>query len=427
MGDYDVRRFRAALPGEDGYDQTRAWIRAVGAGFYEKRRSDEYVAKSAGSLVADRREITGAYQKGPVPAGALGPDFPVATFATFRKTLNVGYGVLVPAHLITAVTVRPSHRRRGLLRRLMSEDLTRAKHDGVAVAALTASEASIYRRFGFGVATAERRITVTTGARFRLAVPTDGRVESGDPAVLLELAPRIFARVHRATPGSIDRQERYRLAAGGQWDRDGGEDATLRAALHFGPDGEPDGYVTYAFRGWEHEPYTMDVSDLVAATPEAYLALWDFLGSLDLIRRVSWAAAPVDDPLAWALEDPRVIHAEAGQDMLWLRILDVPAAMAARRYGADGELVLDVVDGLGLAGGRFRVRVEGGIATVSDADGAPADLTVDVAELGSMYVGGVRATTLREAGRIAQAGPGAALAAERMFAVERPAHCSTHF
>ncbi len=427
MGDYEVRRFRAALPGEDGYDQTRAWIRAVGAGFYEKRRSDEYVAKSAGSLVADRREITGAYQKGPVPAGTLGPDVPVATFATFRKTLNVGYGVLVPAHLITAVTVRPSHRRRGLLRRLMSEDLTRAKNDGVAVAALTASEASIYRRFGFGVATAERRITVTTGARFRLAVPTDGRVESADPAVLLELAPRIFARVHRATPGSIDRQERYRLAAGGQWDRDGGEDAALRAALHFGPDGEPDGYVTYAFRGWEHEPYTIDVSDLVAATPEAYLALWDFLGSLDLIRRVSWAAAPVDDPLAWALEDPRVIHAEAGQDMLWLRILDVPAAIAARRYGADGELVLDVVDGLGLAGGRFRVRVEGGIAAVSNADGAPADLTVDVAELGSMYVGGVRATTLGEAGRIAQADPGAALAAERMFAVERPAHCSTHF
>ena len=427
MGDYEVRRFRAALPGEDGYEQTRAWVRAVGAGFYDKRRSDDFVGKMAGALVADRREITGAYQQGPVRAASLGPEVPVATFATFRKSLNVGYGVLVPAHLITAVTVRPSHRRRGLLRRLMTEDLERAKADGVAVAALTASEASIYRRFGFGVATSERRITVTTGPGFRLAVPSDGRIETADPAVLLELAPPIFARVHRALPGSIDRQERYRLAAGGQWDHDGGEDATLRAALHFGPDGEPDGYVTYAFRGWDHEPFTIDVRDLVAATPEAYLALWDFLGSLDLIRRVSWYEAPVDDPLAWALEDQRAIHAEAAQDMLWLRILDTSAALSARRYGADGELVLDVADGLGLAGGRFRLRVDGGIGAISDAGSAQPDLSLDVSELASMYVGGVRATTLVEAGRITEASAGAAVTAERMFAVERSARCLTHF
>ena len=426
-GDYVVRRFRAALPGEDEYDQTRAWIRAVGAGFYDKRRSDDFVAKTAASLVADGREITGAYQTGQVSEGTPAAEVPVATFATFRKTLNAGYGVLVPAHLITAVTVRTSHRRRGLLRRLMTEDLERARRDGVAVAALTASEASIYRRFGFGVATSERRITVTTGPRFRLAVPTDRRIETADPAALLELAPRIFSRVHRATPGSIDRQERYRLAAGGQWDENGGEDASLRAALHFGADGEPDGYVTYSFRGWQHEPHTMDIRDLVAATPEAYLALWDFLGSLDLVRRVAWQDAPVDDPLAWALEDPRALRAEAAQDMLWLRILDVPAALSVRRYGADGELVIEVADGLGLADGRYRLHVEGGAASVAAADGEEPDLSLDVAELASLYVGGVRATTLREAGRIVEATPGAALAAERMFAVERPAHCLTHF
>lgn len=427
-GDYEVRRFRPALQGEEGYGQTRNWIRAVGAGFYDKRRSEDVIAKTAASFVVDGRELTGAYHPGPVPVGALGPEVPVATFATFRKTLNAGYGSLVPAHLVTAVTVRTSHRRRGLLRRLMTEDLARAKADGVPVAALTASEASIYRRFGFGVATAERRITVTTGPRFRLAVPTDGRVEAADPAALLELAPSVFARAHLTTPGSIDRQERYRVAAAGQWDRDtGGEELALRAALHFGADGEPDGYVTYAFQGWEREPHAMEVRDLVAATPAAYLALWDFLGSLDLVRRIVWNEAPADDPLAWALDDGRALRAETAQDMLWLRILDVPAALGARRYGADGSLVLDVADGLGLAGGRYRLRVSGGVPTVAPGEGEQPDLALDVAELGSLYVGGVRAATLREAGRISEANPGAAVLAERMFAVERPAHCLTHF
>ncbi|MDQ4500940.1 GNAT family N-acetyltransferase [Sinomonas sp. ASV322] len=427
MSDYEVRRFRPSLPGDEGYEATREWIGAVGSGFYDKRRSDDYAAKIAASYVADGRELTGAYQREPVPAGTLPAGVPVATFGTFRKTLNAGFGVLVPAHLITAVTVRTSHRRRGLLRRLMTEDLARAKADGVPVAALTASEASIYRRFGFGVATAERRITVTTGPRFGLAVPSDRRVEAADPAALLELAPEIFAKVHRVTPGSIDRQDRYRLAAGGQWDDDGGEDRALRAALHFGPAGEPDGYVTYAFRGWSHEPHTMDVHDLVAATPEAYLALWEFLGSLDLVRRVSWAEAPAEDPLAWALEDSRALKADAASDMLWLRILDVPAALTARRYGVDGTLVLEVVDGLGLAGGRYRLGVADGTASVEAADGEEPELVLDVAELASMYVGGVRATTLREAGRITETTPGAVLAADRLFAVERAARCLTHF
>lgn len=427
-GDYELRRFPPSQQGEEGYQQTRDWISAVGAGFYEKRRSEDLIAKTAAAFAIDGRELTGAYQAGPVPLGALGAEVPVATFATFRKTLNAGYGTLVQAHLVTGVTVRTSHRRRGLLRRLMTEDLARAKADGVPIAALTASEASIYRRFGFGVATAERRVTVTTGPHFRLAAPTDGRVDAADPSVLLDLAPSVFERTHRVTPGSIDRQERYRHSAAGLWDRDGGgDDLALRAALHFDAGGSPDGYVTYAFHGWEHEPHTMEVRDFVAATPDAYLALWDFLGSLDLVGRIIWNEAPADDPLVWALDDARALRAEAAQDMLWLRVLDVPGALEARRYGADGSLVLDVVDGLGMAAGRYRLAVDGGTANVSRADGELPDLVLDAAELASLYVGGVRATTLREAGRISEENPGAVLEAERMFAVERPAHCLTHF
>ncbi|WP_433876757.1 GNAT family N-acetyltransferase [Sinomonas atrocyanea] len=431
-GRYEVHRFQAADSASPEFPTTAEWIRAVNYGFYKKALADTHVAKTAAAYRVDDRELTGVYETGPGPEGALSSDRPVATFASMRKTLNAGYGRLVPAHLVTAVTVRTDHRRRGLLRRLMAEDLARAKADGVPVAALTASEASIYRRFGYGVATHERRVTVSTGPRFRLAVPTRGKVIAAEPAAMLPLAPAIFARAHRATPGSVDRQEQYTLHAAGQWERSsGGEDPGLRIAVHLAEDGTPDGYAAYRFRGWSHEPPTMDLLDLVAATPDAYLGLWDFLGSLDLIERVVWDEAPADDPLVWALEDSRVVRAETARDMLWLRILDVRAALEARHYAHDGELTLRVDDALGLSAGYYRLAVVDGTATV-EALGAPdgeALLSLDIADLSSVYVGGVSPVSLLQAGRIrtGESSPEAALALAQMLAVERPAHCLTHF
>jgi predicted acetyltransferase len=429
---YELRRFRASGPESQDFPATAEWIRAVNYGFYEKVLADSHVAKTAAAYRIDDRELTGVYETRPGPPGCFPAGRPVATFATFRKTLNVGYGRLVPAHLVTAVTVRTDHRRRGLLRRLMGEDLARAKADGVPVAALTASEASIYRRFGYGVATHERRVAVSTGPRFRLAVRPRGHVMAAEPGAMLELAPTIFARAHRAVPGSVDRQEQYRLRAAGQWERaSGGEDAAVRVAVHLGEDGAPDGYAAYRFRGWSHEPATMELLDLVAATPDAYLGLWDYLGSLDLIDRVVWDEAPADDPLVWALEDSRVVRAETARDMLWLRILDVRAALEARRYAHDGELILRVDDALGLAAGRYRLAVVDGTATV-EALGAPdgeAQLSLDIADLSSVYVGGVSPVSLLQAGRIrtGESSPEAASVLAQMLAVERPAHCLTHF
>ena len=172
----------------------------------------------------------------------------------------------------------------------------------------------------------------------------------------------------------------------------------------------------------------MEVIDLVAATESGYLELWQFLGSIDLIDRVTWAEAPVDDPLTWALEDPRCIASSENADMLWLRILDTVKALGARRYSADGSLVLRVTDTLGFAAGVFTLTVSGGEASVTAApDGADPELTLDVAELGSIYLGAVCPVTLAAAGRITEHAPGAALRARLMFAVERAAHCLTHF
>ncbi|MFI5085522.1 MAG: GNAT family N-acetyltransferase [Actinomycetales bacterium] len=424
---YDVRSFPAATEGQPGYEQSAGWLRAVGLGFYDPERTDEMVSGILARYAVDGRELTGAYQRGPVAGHSPGTEVPVATFGTFRKNLNVGYGRQLEAHLVTAVTVRTGHRRRGLLRSIMEADLARAKADGAAVAALMASEAVIYGRYGFGPATIERSITVDTGSRFRLRCRPAGTVEAVDRKVLIDVAPRVFAAFQDRTPGSVDRQESYRNAVSGTPGRDGTEDLALRAALHYGPDGGVDGYVAYRFLGWDKEPATMEVVDLVAATPDAYLGLWDYLGSLDLVGCVTWTGAPPADPLPWALEDARCVTVTAERDALWLRILDLPAALSARRYGADGTLVLEVTDPLGHAAGRFRLSVEACQGTVTDAGAAEPDLGLDVTALASMYLGAVPPSALLEAGRLTEHLGGAAGTAAALFAVERPAFCATHF
>jgi predicted acetyltransferase len=423
-----LKRFRVADKESPDYTEATNWIQAVGDGFHDNRRSADFVDKILATYVADERELTGVYQAGSVPAHSLAADVPVATFGTMLKDLNTGYGRQLQTRLVTAVTVRGTHRRRGLLRRMMTEDLNTGKSQGLAMAALTASEGSIYRRFGYGVATFERSIKVDTGPRFQLRHQPTGTVEIAERKVLLDVAPRVFAQSHHQTPGSIVRQEAYRQRVSGAYGHDGTEDQAIRCALHYDAAGEIDGYVSYKFAGWDAKPYTVNIVDLVAASDDAYLELWQFLGAIDLVERISWEEAPVDDPLGWALEDPRCIESSNHRDMLWLRILDVAAALSARRYSADGTLVLEVLDSLGLVTGTYRLDVADGEARVStaSADQTP-ELTLDVAELGSIYLGAVCPVTLKAADQIRENSPGAALKARQMFAVERSAHCMTHF
>jgi predicted acetyltransferase len=424
--DYEIRRFSPAAPGEPGYPDAEAWDRAVSFGFHEERSTDERRHESIARSRLDHAVYTGAYQTGQPAPHSLGNEVPVATFGTQPSTLNIGFGTLLDAHLITGVTVRTSHRRRGLLRRMMSEDLALAQQNGIAIAALTASEASIYGRFGFGVATYEQSITVDTGAKFRLNHVPVGTVEVADPTVLLDLAPEVFARVHGDQPGSIGRQEFYRQLAAGTTSREGGPDAKVKAALHYSIDGTVDGYVSYRFGGWDKTPATMEIVDLVAASPAAYLELWQYLAAIDLVECITWNETPVDNPLTWALADARCVKASNPRDLLWLRILDVRLALEARRFAADGTLVLKVTDGLGLTAGTFSLEVQDGTAKVTAAEQAP-DVELDIAALSSIYLGAVNPVTLAAAGTLHEHTAGAAFLAARLFAVERPAHCLTHF
>ncbi len=427
-GNYEIRRFSAVSKDNDGYAEAETWSRAVSFGFHESTRTPEHVAKSLATYETDGRVLTGVYQTGAVAPGSLPAEVPVATFATFRKNLNIGFGRMLETQMVTAVTVRTSHRRRGLLRRMMSEDLRLAKEDGIAMAALTASEGTIYGRFGYGVASFERSIKVDTTARFSLAHRPTGSVEIADPKALLQLAPEVFERVHEFTPGSLGRQDWYRQLASGALGRDGKEDPSIKVALHYSAEGAVDGYVSYKFLGWETEPYTVEVVDLVAAGTDAYLELWQFLGAIDLVERVSWDEAPLDDPLTWALADPRCIDSSDSRDMLWLRILDAATALGTRQYAVDGRLVIEVHDSLGLTAGTFGLQVESGNAAVERLpETAEADLVLDVSALSSIYLGAVCPVTLTAAGRIRENTAGSALKARQMFAVERATHCLTHF
>ena len=333
------------------------------------------------------------------------------------------------AQLITAVTVRPTHRRRGLLRRLITSDLEQAARSGLGIAALTASEATIYGRFGFGAATFTRGVEVDVQERFGLRTPPAGTVEMADPASLQQLGPEIFARFHARTPGSVARQYSYAKRISGRWGHDKPEpDRSIRAAVHYDSSGMPQGYVSYRFAGWSKEPYTMKVVDLVAATGESYRELWRYLGSIDLVQRISWSLAPVEDPLPWALQDGRGYAAKSAEDVLWLRILDPVHAFQARHYDGEGRLALEIVDPLGLAAGRFLLEAAGGKARVHPlAPDDAVDLSVDVDVLGSLYLGGVRAGTLAAAGRLPGATEDAIGKLERIFTTKAQPYCITHF
>lgn len=425
---YELRTFPVEAVDGKVPEQILAWTQAVSLGFYGNATSPEDALKYVQHEVVDHRMAMGAYiAGGQTPAGAWGPEFPVATYAYHRKDLNVGGGTLLPVHQITAVTVRPSHRRRGILRAMITADLDRAKAEGLAIAALTASEATIYGRFGFGVATHACEIELDTRNGIAFHNPSaaaTGVVEVADATVVRDLHNAIFARVHAASYGSIGRHDMYRLAASGQGTYGAMEPApNVRAALHYDESGEVDGYVTYK----PAEP-AVEIVDLLAATDDAYLALWSYLGSLDLIQSVKWKMARVADPLEWAVAAKRGYKRTDFEDHLWLRILDVPAALSAREYLAEGAVVISVKDPLGHADGVFRLRVEGGTGSVERCEGSvEAELAMGVSELSSLYLGGVTARTLHAAGRVTEVEPGAVARFDRLFTPPAVPHSMTNF
>lgn len=191
---------------------------------------------------------------------------PVGTYAAFPGSLQVGRGRQIDAHLVSQVTVRPTHRRRGILRTMITEDLRLAAEAGTPVAALTASEASIYRRFGFGRSAFTRSIRVDTGPRFGVQTEPSGRVEVVATTWLQPRIPEVFAAFQASVPGSLTRQSRYEANSVGTESGESAPGLDVRSAVHLDDGGELDGYVTYRAVGPD-EARTLEIVDLVAPSP----------------------------------------------------------------------------------------------------------------------------------------------------------------
>jgi predicted acetyltransferase len=171
----------------------------------------------------------------------------------------------------------------------------------------------------------------------------------------------------------------------------------------------------------------LTVRMLVGLAPEAEAALWRYLFDMDLAGTIKLWGRPVDDPVRWRLADPRRLRTTDVGDHLWLRLLDLPGALAARHYAVDGTLVLEVTDAVRPRNqGRFRLQGGPDGAACEPTSAAP-DLALDVTDLGAAYLGGTSLATLARAERVAELTPGAVLRADRMFAASPPPICTTHF
>ena len=395
---YELARLDHADDSASGRARRAGWLQAVQYGFHEGRVNPDYEKLWHDHVEADDVVCLGAW----LPQDAYGASaIPVATTSWFDKDLNCGRDRL-PLRMITDVTTSPAHRRRGLVRRLMEDCLQDAADSGVPLAALTVSEATIYGRWGFGVATFATSIKLDTGPRFGLRAFTDpGRVELADPRETWELVRDQLDKLQARTRGAVGLPGFYEPFLTGRWNwQEKGEDKHLRAAVHLSPDEQVDGIVLYRPDGRdEHNWRKIKVLLLTGETGPAHLALWQFLAGIDLARSATHHALAPEDPLRWALTDINALTLEADDEFLWVRVLDLPRSFAARPWARDGEVVLEVDDTLGHAAGRWLVRTTNGAAVTEPTDREP-DVRLDAETLGTLYLGPVDVTTLHRAGRL---------------------------
>jgi predicted acetyltransferase len=332
--------------------------------------------------------------------------------------LTVPGGNVVPVAGITWVAVAPTHRRRGILRAMYTELHRRIADARYPIAALTASEGGIYGRFGYGPATIERELTIDRRvAQFHADVPDPGGVRSVKPAEHRDEFAAIYERWRRRTPGGLLRPQALwdDVLADHEKNRGGGTE--WFAFLH------PDGYALYRMHG--NGPTVARVEDLTATTTDAHIALWRALIGLDLREKVIIGTHP-DDPLPYLLTNSRTASTTAYQDDLWLRIMNVPAALEARRYQAELSTVLEISDGFRSDGGRFALQIRDGRAHCTPTD-APAEVQMDLDVLGSLYLGAHRASTFVGANRLRSNDSGLVQRLDAAFVSDVPAELGYGF
>jgi predicted acetyltransferase len=347
---------------------------------------------------------------------------PVALAGAYQFDLTIPGGEL-PCAGVTWVGVIPTHRRQGILRNLMKQELADVHAWGEPIAALWASEAAIYGRFGYGHAAASFHVK-SDKARFALRSPARGSVRLVDADEALALFPPVHERVRATRAGMPSRTERWwkehRLADPESWRR--GLSRKFFAAVEV--EGQVEGYAYYRIKDdWVDGMARSEVKviEAMAVGPEAEKALWSFLHGIDLTVRVEVYVFDPGSSLPLLVRDPRALNARL-TDGLWLRLVDVDAALRARSYRPGTSIVLEVRDELcPWNAGRYRVGDEAG-----RTDDKP-DLALDVAELASLYLGGHDAHALAHAGLVEERSEGAVEAASLLFRTDLPPYCPEVF
>jgi predicted acetyltransferase len=355
----------------------------------------------------------------------------VGTLRTWATELTVPGGAHVPASAVAAVTVLPTHRRRGVLRAMIGAEHEAARERGEAVGLLYASEAAIYGRFGYGTAVAACAWTLDASSTGFIGIPPAGGVTIAPiDETTRDLMRDLYDGYRRGRVGEIRRREYAFGMDIGLLEFAWGTPWKGWLAVHRDAAGVADGYVRYAAEDkWEHgQPrYAVNVGDLVALNDAAYDALWRFLADLDLVATVKAERRSPDERLPWLLANRRAAIPSDQGDGLWVMLLDVPAALAARSYERAGGLVLEVVEGEP-GSGRTRVRLEAGPdgAACTRTTRAP-DLTVHADALGAAYLGGTPLRHAVLARGFDEHRPGALAAANDLFRTIAEPTCMTFF
>ncbi len=353
----------------------------------------------------------------------------VGTAGIFSFELTIPGGVL-PAAGVTIVGVHPTHRRRGILRRMMRLQLDAIHELGEPLAILWASEGGIYQRFGYGLGTMRMGINLDRerGA-FRQPHTPAGTIRFLEVDEAKRVLPPVYDAVRPLRPGFYTRTPAF-------WDSEFFADPEhwrrgASAAFHVIHEvaGAADGYARYRVRDdWDAagSKSAVVVVEVMAANPAAHRDLWRFLIDIDLMARIETWNLAVDDPLLLNLAEPRRLRADLG-DALWTRIVDVAPALAGRRYATDGRVVLEVADEFcEWNDGVWELSVENGVPVVQRTNDA-ADLACDITDIGAVYLGAFGFRQLADAGRVRELDPGAIARVDALFRTERPPWCPKVF
>ena len=376
--------------------------RAIGAigQYFNPPPGEEFFERWARTLPHERMHA--AFENGQIVGGA----------GAFPFELSVPGGSL-PCAGVTGVGTQPTHRRRGVLRSLMDTQLRDVHDRGEPIAALWASEETIYGRFGYGIASwaGELKIPHERDA-FAQPVEPAGTARFLSPEEARTLFPPIYDAVRRERPGMTSRSEVWWEERHLRQEED--ESAAPRRFVVVELDDEPLAYGIYrTHMSWDGGSATsrLVVREALGATPQATAAIWRFLLDVDWMGSVEVPMAPPDHPLFLLLAAPRRARYRMG-DGLWVRVVDVAAALSGRAYGAGEALVLEVRDAV-CEWNDGRWRIEDGTCERTDAE---PDIALDVSALGSAYLGAVSFTQLRDALRVEELQPGAIERADALFA-----------